>query len=140
MKINWTITREPKKNSVTIIVFSDPKRLAESIRQTGKAVFTVEKHTKTSLFIQIHSSEKTIVDSFAVTHVPKGAEDLKYVRGRSVSFMGGEMHENNYLRIGKTQGLPELKRYITAILEQYLPGTESLDIELIIRDVPELED
>lgn len=136
MQINWKVKHE-EKNSLSYIIYSDPRRLAESIRRCGKAVFIVEHNTKTTLRIQIFSGENDCLDSFLVAHIPKGAEDLKYHTTTSHSYFHG-MQTHSHLKLTKTQRLPELKRYIGAVLEQLLPQTAELDTDLIIHDVPEL--
>ena len=137
MNINWTIKQE-KGKTVAYCMFSDVKRLVASIRSCGKAVFSVSKRTKSSLFIQVFSGETACADSFTVAHVPKGAEDLKYVKATSYSPFTGEHSERCYLRLSQKQGLPEVKRYLTAVLDQLGLGLETLDVELVLHDVPEL--
>ena len=137
MNINWTITHI-KDKTVSYCMFSDVKRLVASIRSCGKVIFSVAKRTKTSLFIQVFSGETACADSFAVAHIPKGAEDLKYVKASSYNPFSGERSERSYLRLSPKQGMPELKRYLSAVLEQMGLGVENLDVEVSISNVHEL--
>lgn len=137
MNINWTITHI-KDKTVSYCMFSDAKKLVASIRSCGKVIFSVMKRTKTSLFIQVFSGDASCPDSFAVAHIPKGAEDLKYVKASSYNPFSGERSELSYLRLSPKQGMPELKRYLSAVLEQMGLAMESLDVEVTINNVPEL--
>lgn len=139
MNINWNVTHA-KDNSISYCMFSNLGHLTESIRACGKVIFSVRKHTKTTLFIEIFSGDRSCPDLFAVCHVPKGAEDLKYHKASSYNPFDGVTRERHYLKVSAKQRLPELKRYLEAILEEILPGMESLETEIVIHGVPELEE
>ena len=138
MNVNWTVTHAPKPGCVSVIVFSDLKRLLESIRKTGKAVFSVEKFTKTTLLICLNSSDPAVEDSFAVTHVPEGIVNLKFLARTEYSYFDYKTHHRSYFKVTKTQRLPELKRYLEAVLMEVLPDVDGIEAEIVIHDVPEL--
>lgn len=137
MEINWTVINELKPNTVSIIIYSDANRLKESLRKTGKVVFTVGLRTKTTLDIKIFSPERDIHDSFLIAYIPAGAEDLKYHTTTINSYFHGTQ-TRSYLKLTKNQRLPELKKYLRCVLEQLLPDVTNLEAEIIIHDIPEL--
>lgn len=137
MNITWKITHAGGPFA-SVILFSNLRRLRESIRSTGKAVFSVSRHSRTSLSIEIGSSDPSCHDVFAVAHIPKGADGLSFVKQCTTSFFDGERHERHYLRLSMKQGLPELKRYLAAVLAEVVPGMEDVEAELVIHDIPEL--
>ena len=137
MKIDWKITHIDC-TTVSHLMFSNLARLTGNIRRCGKAVFGISRHSKTSLDIDVSSGDPSCSDAFAVAHVPKGTEDLSFVTTTSYSFLDGTRHVRCHFRLSKRQGLPELKRYLSAILEEMLPGMESVEAELVINRIPEL--
>lgn len=137
MKIDWKTTHVSGA-TVSRLLFSNLGRLTENIRNCGKVTFGISRHSKTSLDIDVSSGDPSCADAFAVAHVPKGTEDLSFVTTTSYSFLDGTRHVRKHFRLSKRQGLPELKRYLAAILEEMLPGMESVEAELFINDIPEL--
>ncbi len=139
MKIDWKITHI-NCTTVSHLMFSNLGRLTGNIRRCGKAVFGISRHSKTSLDIDVSSGDPSCSDAFAVAHVPKGTEDLSFVTTTNYSFLDGTNHTRKHYRLSKKQGLPELKRYLTAVLEEMLPGMKNLEVELVINDIPELKE
>ena len=140
MNVNFTIRREDKPVSVSHLMFSDVRKLLPSIRDNRKAVFSVERNTATSLLITVFSPDPAVEDCFSVAFVPKGAEDLKYLVQQTHNFFSAQTETRSFLKLTKTQRLPALERYLTAVLGQLFPDLDSLDAELIIWGVPELDD
>ena len=140
MKVNYTIKREDNPCSVSHFIFGNVQTLLTGIRNGRKAVFSIERHTATSLEITISAPQPDNENCFAVAYVPKGAEGLKYLVSRQHNFFSGKTEERSYLKLTKAQRLPELKQYITAVLENLFTDMEEIDAELIIWGIPELED
>lgn len=139
MEINWKTTHI-NSVSTSMLIFSNLERLTGNIRKCGKAVFSISRHSKTSLDITVSSGDRSCTDTFAVAHAPKGTEDLSFVTTTNYSFLDGTNHTRKHFRLSKKQGLPELKRYLTAVLEEILPGMENLEVELVINDIPEIKE
>lgn len=137
MKIDWKTTHV-SGTSASVLLFSNLERLTDNIRRCGKVVFGISRHSKTSLDIDVSSGDRSCADTFAVAYVPKGTEDLSFVTTTSYSYLDGTHHVRSHFRLSKRQGLPELKRYLTAVLEDMLPDMESVEVELVINNIPEL--
>ena len=137
MEINWQV-KHVDGHTVSHLMYSNLKRLLESVRECGKVTFAVKKRTKTTLYVDMFSGDPSLEDGFTVAHVPKGAEDLKYVKTTDYSFFNHTWDEHYYLRIPQKQGLSALKRYLGAVLESLLPEMKTVDVEIVLNDVPEL--
>ena len=49
-------------------------------------------------------------------------------------------HTRHYFKLSKTQGLPELKEYLSLILNELVPGIESLSVDMTLYKLPEICD
>lgn len=137
MNIQWNIRRADGL-SICSYAFASVKKLVEDIRETGKADILVRHNTKTSLSITI-SSTKDAGQSFYVGHIPAGAEKFKFHTATTTSIFDNVPRTRHYFKLNKTQGLYQLKKYLSLVLDELVPGMESLTINMTLYKIPELE-
>ena len=138
MKIQWSIRRADGL-SISSYAFASVKKLVEDIRETGKADILIRHNTKTSLSITI-SSTKDAGQSFHIGYIPAGAEKLKFHTATTTGIFDNVPHTRHYFKLSKTQGLPELKEYLSLILNELVPGIESLSVDMTLHKLPEICD
>ena len=138
MNITWN-TRRENSLSVSSYVFANVEKLKEGIRRTGTVSFVVRHQTKTSVAIEISCPEESKGHNFDVAYIPYGAEKFKFHDKVTYGVFDSKPRERHYFKIGKKQGLPELKEYLGLVLHELLPDMESLTAELVLYKLPEIE-
>lgn len=138
MKINWTV-RKSAGLTISAYLFANVNRLIHDIRESGRVTFTVRHQTKTSLNINISCPKEGSCHEFGVGYIPPGAEKFKFHEKVSRGVFDAKQTVRHHFRISRTQGLPELKEYLSLVLEHHLPDVQELDAEIILYKVPELE-
>ena len=137
MKIQWNIRRYDGL-SISSYAFASVKKLVEDIRETGKADILVRHNTKTSLSITI-SSTKDAGQSFHIGYIPAGAEKYKFHAATTTGIFDNVPRTRHYFKLTRTQGLPELKEYLSFVLDELVPGVESLTVNMTLYKIPELK-
>lgn len=137
MNINWNVRRE---NSLCIssYAFANVKTLKESIRRTRSVCFVARHCTKTSLSIEISCPADGGKHNFDVAYIPAGAEKYKFHRKVIHGIFDSKPRERHYFKIGKKQGLPELKDYLGLVLGELLPDVSELIAEIVLYKLPEI--
>ena len=139
MNITWNIKRA---NSLCIFsyAFASVDRLRLGIRETGIADFLIRHQTKTSLNIEISTPKDGGRDNFCVGYVPKGAEKFKFHEKTTLGIFDSTPHTRSYFKLTKTQGLPELKEYLSLVLQELVPNMENITVNLTLYKLPEIPD
>lgn len=137
MNIQWNIRRADGL-SISYYAFASVKKLVEDIRETGKADILVRHNTKTSLSITV-SSTKDAGQSFHVGYIPVGAEKFKFHAATTTGIFDNVPRTRHYFKLTRTQGLPELKEYLSFVLDELVPGMESLTVNMTLYKIPELK-
>lgn len=137
MNIQWNI-RKADGLSICSYAFASVKRLEEDIRSTGAVDILVRHRTKTTLSITV-SSTKDAGQSFYVGYIPVGAEKYKFHAATTTGIFDNVSRTRNYFKLTRTQRLPELKGYLSIVLDELVPGMESLTVNMTLYKVPELE-
>ena len=139
MNITWN-TRRENNLCVSSYVFANVEKLKEGIRRTGTVSFVVRHQTKTSVAIEISCpEEESKGHNFDVAYIPSGAEKFKFHNKVTYGVFDSKPRERHYFKIGKKQGLPELKEYLGLVLNELLPDMESVTAELVLYRLPEIE-
>lgn len=137
MNINWNV-KSTGGLTICSYAFSDVRRLVNDIRESGTVDFVVRHDTKTSLDIELSCPKDDSRDCFAVAHIPPGAEKFKFHERRISNIFDGKVHVRKLFKLTKTQGLEELKEYLSLILQQLIPDQQDLSVNLFLYKVPEL--
>ena len=136
MKINWNIKHSPKPPCVvSCYMHGSVARMKQNIEKAGRVNISVNKRTKTTLDIHLWFDE----DSFAVAHIPAGAERFKFVEASQYSFFDDASETRCYFRISKKQNLPELKEYLELVLKELNLSLETLVVDMNIIGIDELK-
>lgn len=138
MNITWNIRRENSLR-VSSYVYANVEKLKEGIQQTGTVSFVVSHQTKTSVAIEISCPEENKGHSFYVADIPSGAEKFKFYDKVTYGIFDSKPRKRHYFKIGKKQGLPELKEYLSIILDNLVPGLTEVKVDLVLYRIPELE-
>lgn len=138
MNIQWNI-RRANGLSISSYAFASVQKLVEDIRETGKADILVRHNTKTSLSVTI-SSTKDAGQSFHVGYIPAGAEKFKFHAATTTGIFDNVPRTRHYFKLSKTQGLAQLKEYLSLVLDELVPGMESLSIDMTLYKLPEICD
>lgn len=138
MNIQWNIRKADGLN-ICSYAFASVKKLVEDIRKTGKADIVVMHQTKTSLSVTISSTEDA-GQSFRIGYIPTGAEKYKFHAATTTSIFDNISRTRHYFKLTRTQGLPELKRYLSLVLDELVPGMESLTVNMTLYKIPEICD
>ena len=136
--ITWNIRRE-NNLCISSYIFANLEKLREGIRRTGTVSFVVRHKTKTSVAIEISCPEDDGRHNFNVAYIPSGAEKFKFHNKVTYGVFDSKPRERHYFKIGKKQGLPELKEYLGLVLHELLPDMESVTAELVLYKLPEIE-
>lgn len=136
MNINWNIKYSPQPTCVVSrYVFANIQRMRRNIEGSGKVNVSVSRRTKTTLDIHFWYDK----DSFAIAHIPAGAEKFKFVEASQYSFFDSSNSTRYYFRISKRQGLPELKEYISFVLGELNLSLDTLAVDMNIIGIKELK-
>ena len=136
MDIIWNVKNSPKPPyMVSSYMHGDINRMKRNISEHRRAYVSVSRRTKTTLDIRLFYDE----DSFAVAHIPKGAEKFKFVEASQYSFFDSCSSIRSYFRISKKQGLPELKEYIEFVLAELNLSIDTLNVDMNIIGIDELK-
>lgn len=138
MNIQWNIHRADGL-SISSYAFASVKKLVEDIRETGKVDIVVMHNTKTSLAVTI-SSTKDAGQSFYVSYIPAGAEKFKFHTATTTGIFDNVPRTRHYFKLSKTQGLAQLKEYLSLVLDELVPGMESLSVDMTLYKLPEICD
>ena len=138
MNITWNIRRE-NSLCVSSYFFANVEKLKEGIRRSKKVSFVVRHQTKTSVAIEISCPEESKGHNFDIAYIPSGAEKFKFHDKVTYGVFDSKPRERHYFKIGKKQGLPELKEYLGLVLHELLPDMESVTAELVLYKLPEIK-
>lgn len=138
MNIQWNIRRADGL-SICSYYLASVKKLVEDIRETGKVDILVMHHTKTSLSITISSTEDA-GQCFRIGYIPTGAEKYKFHAATTTGIFDNISRTRHYFKLTRTQGLPELKEYLSIVLDELVPGMESLSVDVTLYKLPEICD
>ena len=138
MNITWNIRRE-NSLCVSSYFFANVEKLKEGIRRSKKVSFVVRHQTKTSVAIEISCPEESKGHNFDVAYIPSGAEKFKFHDKVTYGVFDSKPRERHYFKIGKKQGFPELKEYLSIILDNLVPELTEVKVELVLYRIPELE-
>lgn len=136
MNVDWNIIHTGGL-TISAYVFASVKNLVKGIRETGTADFVVRHHSKTTLDIEI--SYPGGEDNFKVAHIPPGAEKFKFQKRTIRSIFDGSSHILHHFKLTKTQGFPELKEYLSVVLDNLALDMEELKVNLFLYQMPEFE-
>ena len=137
MNITWNIKHSPQPPCmVSHYMHSDIKRMKRNIEESGRAYVSINRRTKTTLDIQLWYDD----DSFAVAHIPTGAEKFKFVEASQYSFFDSASETRYYFRISKKQNLPELKEYLSLVLGELKLSLSTLTVDMNIIGIEELKE
>ena len=137
MEIKFNVKHSPKPPcSVSCYTHGDMRGMKWNIEKSGKVNVTVSSRTKTSINIEVWFDE----DSFAVAHVPSGAERFKFVEAANHSVFSNNDELRYYFRIGKKQGLAELKEYLSLVLCELDFSLDTLVVDMNIIGIDELKE
>lgn len=136
MEIIWNVKNSPKPPCVVShYLYGDVNRMKRNIAENGQVYFSVNRRTKTTLDICLFYDQ----DSFAVAHIPAGAEKFKFVEASHYSFFDSASSTRSYFRISKKQGLPELKEYLELVLAELNLSIDTLNVDMNIIGIDELK-
>lgn len=136
MEIIWNVKNSPKPPCVVShYMYGDVNRMKRNIAVNGRAYFSVNRRTKTTLDICLFYGQ----DSFAVAHIPAGAEKFKFVEASQYSFFDSASSTRFYFRISKKQGLSELKEYLELVLAELNLSIDTLNVDMNIIGIDELK-
>ena len=136
MTITWNIKHYPKPPCmVSCYTHSSIERMKQNIEKNRKVNISVRRHTKTTIDISLWFDE----GSFAVAHIPTGAERFKFVEASQYSFFDSASETRYYFRISKKQNLPELKEYLELVLKELNLSLETLVVDMNIIGIDELK-
>ena len=136
MTIIWNIKHSPKPPcTVSCYMYGSIERMKQNIEKNRKVNISVRRRTKTTLDISLWFDD----DSFAIAHIPAGAERFKFVESSDYSFFDGTRHEHQYFRISKKQSLPELKEYLELVLHELNLSLDTLVVDMNIIGIDELK-
>ena len=138
MNLTWNIN---KANGLCIssYAFASVAQLKLDIKQTGVVNFFIRHQTKTSLNIEISCPKDGGRHNFCVGYVPKGAEKFKFHTQTTYGIFDGKPSVRNYFKLTKTQGLDELKEYLTLVLKELLPDVDGLTVNVTLYELPEAD-
>ena len=136
MTITCNIKHSPKLPCmVSCYTHSSIERMKQNIEKNRKVNISVRRRTKTTIDISLWFDE----DSFAVAHIPTGAERFKFVEASQYSFFDSASETRYYFRISKKQNLPELKEYLELVLKELNLSLETLVVDMNIIGIDELK-
>lgn len=136
MNITWNLSKADGCN-FSCYAFSSPQRLVKAIRESGTVDFFIQHETKTSLDIEI-SSPGSDRDRFAIAHIPIGAEKFKFHEKTTYGVFDSKPCVRHHFKLTKTQGLTELKEYLTIVLKALVPEIENLNVNIVFYKIPEI--
>ncbi len=137
MNIDWNIQHLQKGYIHSATSYANVKELVRGISESGIADFFVRHETKTSLNIEI-SSPGAPGHSFGVALVPPGAEKFKFLDRSHYNIFTDETTATKQFRLTRTQGLPELREYLSLVLSWLVPGADALKVNVTLYQLPEL--
>ena len=135
MIINWN-THHINSLLICHCSFASVTGLKDGIRESKTVDFLVRHSTKTSLDIEI-SSPGAPEHNFTVAHIPPGAERFKFLRQTVRNIFDGSESVHERFKLTKTQGLPELKEYLSLVLAALVPDAGELDANITLFRMPE---
>lgn len=136
MTITWNIKHSPKLPCmVSCYTHSNIERMKQNIEKNRKVNISVRRRTKTTIDISLWFDE----DSFAVAHIPTGAERFKFVEASQYSVFDSASETRYYFRISKKQNLTELKEYLELVLKELNLSLETIVVDMNIIGIDELK-
>lgn len=138
MDINWNVRRTGGL-MISSYAFAEQAKLAAGIRETGTVSFLVRHATKTSLDIEVSCPAADGRHNFAVAYIPKGTEMYKFHTQATRNVFTCEVTQRHRFKLTKTQGLPELKHYLSLVIRDLVPDLGAVEAEIVLYNMPEFD-